>query len=79
MSERVSVLALVSLVAVSFPFPPFGVISSEYVFRLGSAASFNLFFCPVNVCLVVGLSSTVYVGAGVQFPQSVSVLVHCPV
>ena len=42
-------------------------------------ASFNLFLCPVFVSLVDVLSSTVYVGAGVQFPQSVCVLVHCPV
>ena len=41
--------------------------------------SFNLFLCPVFVSLVDVLSSTVYVGAGVQFPQSVCVLVHCPV
>ena len=41
--------------------------------------SFNLFFCLVFVSLVDVLSCTVYVGAGVQFPQSVCVLVHCPV
>ena len=41
--------------------------------------SFNLFLCPVFVSLVDVLSSTVYVGAWVQFPQSVCVLVHCPV
>ena len=42
-------------------------------------ASFNLFHCPVYVCVVSVLSCTVYVGVGVPFPQSVSVLVYCPV
>ena len=42
-------------------------------------ASFNLFHCPVYVCVVSVLSCTVYVGVGVRFPQSVSVLVYCPV
>ena len=41
-------------------------------------ASFNLFCCPVHVCPVFVLSCTVYVGVGVRFPQSVSVLVYCP-
>ena len=42
-------------------------------------ASFNLFCCPVHVCLVYVLSCTVFVGVGVRFPQSVSVLVYCSV
>ena len=42
-------------------------------------ASFNLFRCPVYVCVVRVLSCTVSVGVGVRFPQSVSVLVYCPV
>ena len=40
---------------------------------------FNLFHCPVYLCVVSVLSCTVYVGVGVRFPQSVSVLVYCPV
>ena len=42
-------------------------------------ASFHLFSCPVHVCPVFVLSSTVYVGVGVRFPWLVSVLVYCPV
>ena len=42
-------------------------------------ASFNLFCCPVYVSAVFVLSCAVFVGVGVRFPQSVSVLVYCPV
>ena len=42
-------------------------------------ASFNLFRRPVYVCVVCVLSCTMFVGVGVRFPQSVSVLVYCPV
>ena len=58
----------------------FGVCVSVFLAILDILvpASFNLFCSPVHVCPVFVLSCTVYVGVGVQFPQSVSVLVYCP-
>ena len=58
----------------------FGVCVSVFLAILDILvpASFNLFCCPVHVCPVFVLSCTVYVGVGVRFPQSVSVLVYCP-
>ena len=49
------------------------------VIVLGSARVFELvlFSCKRLSCRC--LSRTVYVWAGVQFPQSISLLVHCPV
>ena len=63
----------------TFVFPPFGVFECSFLDRL-VPASFNLF--PMScICFVLScvLSCTVFVGVGVRFPQSVSVLVYCPV